>query len=32
VICQVFQQGAGLTEKGSMTYYYNCRRNSQKST
>lgn len=26
LICHVFQKGADLTEKGSMTYYYNCRR------
>ena len=26
VICHVFQKGVDLTEKGSMTYYYNCRR------
>jgi hypothetical protein len=26
LICHIFQKGAGLTEKGSMTYYYNCRR------
>ena len=31
-ICHVFQQGAGLTQKGSMTYYYNCRRSTQKSS
>ena len=28
VICHVFQKGVDLTEKGSMTYYYNCRRKS----
>lgn len=30
VICHVFQKGVNLTEKGSMTYYYNCRRRSGK--
>jgi len=31
VICHVFQKGVNLTEKGSMTYYYNCRRKFDKS-
>jgi hypothetical protein len=26
VIAKAFMEGANLTEKGSMTYYYNCRR------
>ena len=32
VICHVFQQGIGLTEKGAVTYYYNCRRTMSKSS
>ena len=31
VICHVFQAGIGLTEKGAVTYYYNCRRKLAKS-
>ncbi len=27
VISKAFMEGANLTEKGAMTYYYNCRRN-----
>ena len=27
IISKAFMEGANLTEKGSMTYYYNCRRN-----
>ena len=26
VVARAFVEGANLTEKGSMTYYYNCRR------
>lgn len=26
VVSMAFMEGAKLTEKGSMTYYYNCRR------
>lgn len=26
VVSKAFMEGANLTEKGSMTYYYNCRR------
>ena len=26
VIAKAFMDGANLTEKGAMTYYYNCRR------
>ena len=26
VIAKAFMEGANLTEKGAMTYYYNCRR------
>jgi len=32
VILHVFQQGAGLTEKGSLTYLYNIRRKLNKKT
>ena len=31
VIYHVFQEGVGLTEKGAVTYYYNCRRKFAKS-
>jgi hypothetical protein len=27
IISKAFMEGANLTEKGAMTYYYNCRRN-----
>lgn len=27
-----FKEGAGLTEKGAMTYWYNCRRKAGKPT
>ena len=30
VILHVFQQGASLTEKGSLTYLYNIKRNLEK--
>ena len=30
LICHVFQKGVDLTEKGSMTYYYNCKRKLEK--
>lgn len=30
VIADAFMQGAGLTQKGAMTYFYNCRRNAAK--
>ena len=26
IISKAFMEGANLTEKGAMTYYYNCRR------
>ena len=32
VIVQAFINGAGLTPKGAMTYYYNVRRKAAKST
>lgn len=32
VIVQAFIDGAGLTPKGAMTYYYNVRRKAVKST
>jgi hypothetical protein len=32
VILHVFQQGASLTEKGSLTYLYNIRRKLNKKT
>ena len=35
IVAKAFMEGANLTEKGSMTYYYNCRRKfrqSQKQT
>ncbi len=31
VIVQAFIDGAGLTPKGSQTYFYNCRRRAKKS-
>ncbi len=31
VVVKAFIDGAGLTEKGAMTYYYNCRRKHQSS-
>ena len=27
IISKAFMEGANLTEKGSMTYFYNCKRN-----
>jgi hypothetical protein len=32
VILHVFQQGAGLTEKGSLTYLYNIKRKLEKKS
>ena len=31
VVARAFVEGANLTEKGSMTYYYNCRRKFRQS-
>lgn len=31
VIVQAFVDGAGLTPKGALTYFYNCRRRAQKA-
>ena len=31
VVIAAFVQGAGLTEKGAVTYWYNCRRKEKKS-
>jgi transcriptional/translational regulatory protein YebC/TACO1 len=31
VVIAAFVQGAGLTEKGSVTYWYNCRRKAKKT-
>ena len=31
IISKAFMEGANLTEKGSMTYYYNCRRKFKES-
>ncbi len=31
VIAKAFMEGANLTEKGAMTYYYNCRRKFRES-
>lgn len=31
VVSMAFMEGANLTEKGSMTYYYNCRRKFNQS-
>ena len=31
IISKAFKEGANLTEKGSMTYYYNCRRKFKQS-
>lgn len=31
VIAQAFVDGAGLTPKGAMTYFYNCRRRAAKA-
>ena len=31
IISKAFMEGANLTEKGSMTYYYNCRRKFKQS-
>jgi hypothetical protein len=31
VISKAFMEGANLTEKGAMTYYYNCRRKFKES-
>ena len=31
VVSKAFMEGANLTEKGSMTYYYNCRRKFKQS-
>jgi len=31
VIVQAFIDGAGLTPKGSQTYFYNCRRRAKKN-
>lgn len=31
VIAKALMEGANLTEKGSMTYYYNCRRKFKES-
>lgn len=30
VVAMAFMEGANLTERGSMTYYYNCRRKFKK--
>ena len=32
VVIAAFIQGATLTEKGAVTYWYNCRRKAKKST
>jgi len=32
VIAKAFMEGASLTEKGSMTYFYNCRRKFRESS
>jgi hypothetical protein len=32
VIAAAFVQGATLTEKGAVTYFYNCKRKAKKST
>lgn len=32
VVIAAFTQGATLTEKGAVTYWYNCRRKAKKST
>jgi hypothetical protein len=32
VIVQAFVDGAGLTPKGAVTYFYNCRRRAQNAT
>ena len=32
VVIAAFVQGATLTEKGAVTYWYNCRRKAKKST
>ena len=31
VIVQAFVDGAGLTPKGALTYFYNCRRRARKA-
>ena len=31
IITKAFMEGANLTEKGAMTYYYNCRRKFKES-
>jgi hypothetical protein len=31
VVIAAFVQGAGLTEKGSVTYWYNCKRKAKKT-
>ena len=31
-VIAAFVQGAGLTEKGSVTYWYNCRRKAKKTS
>ena len=31
-VVQAFIEGAGLTEKGAVTYWYNCRRKAGKTT
>jgi len=31
VIVQAFVDGAGLTPKGAVTYFYNCRRRAEKT-
>lgn len=30
VVTKAFVEGAGLTEKGSLTYWYNCRRKAER--
>lgn len=32
IIVQAFIDGAGLTDKGASTYYYNCKRKAPKKT
>jgi hypothetical protein len=32
VVIAAFVQGAGLTEKGSVTYWYNCKRKAGKTS
>lgn len=32
VVAQAFVEGAGLTPKGSVTYYYNCKRKAAKAS